>query len=242
MQNNPRRRLCRCSSRSAIRRGESSFKAHESLPDCVKTIRHSCKVSELRTDHSASAQIAAMEAKLAAMDATKPKDEDYVPGSRAYPLAPAPLSASASVSGSASPAVYDDSPRRRIGSPYAYYVPSPERPTGEDDERLGADEAAKAAADLEEEFRAQVGVTIVGDEHTPSRDAAEPASPAGVGVRAASPAQTFAPSASAPISATLPPKPDKSAPTLPVDNRNFAREAAFKKGLAGLPKRPAFVP
>jgi hypothetical protein len=63
-----------------------------------------------------------------------------------------------------------------------------------------------------------------------------------MGARTASPAPSSATTAPTPISAALPPKPPQAAPTLPAGTRNIAREAAFKKGLAGLPKRPAFVP
>ncbi|WVW86197.1 hypothetical protein I302_108239 [Kwoniella bestiolae CBS 10118] len=151
---------------------------------------------------SASAQIAAMEAKLAHMKRIKPADEDYIPGQ-----------------GSS-----------RDGTPGLEGSPLPDQ----DEVEMGEEEAERAAEELEREMEDLVGregsatpLTIEGSR------ASTPVPPQGE-------TQT--------MSSSLPPKPSVEDAEVPIETskpltseeRSKQREEAFKKGLAGLPKKPAF--
>lgn len=195
------------------------------------------------TSRSTTAQIAAMEAKLAAMSQTKPQDEDYVPGSSAFPLG-ALSSAKASPSGSASPAGVReyDSPRREVGSPDRYYVPSPRSRLATDnvlDEQQSGnatplEDIEKAAEDLERQFRAEIDAQPpttpktgdIVDPHLPSISSQPQQAP--IAIKSKSMPDLPA----KPVAAAIPPT--------PAELRQVARDQTFKKGLAGLPKRPAF--
>ena len=158
----------------------------------------------LKHDCSATAQIAAMEAKLASMAKRKPADEDYVPGQ---------------VSGSASP--------------------MPDDLTGDIEmdveEEMGLEEGQRAADDLEREMDSELrGDATEGDlgDSLPPR----PPSPEGDELpvpRARAP--TILPESTLPSQHALPPTPTA---VHGVDDKAKAREQAFKKGLAGLPKKP----
>jgi hypothetical protein len=175
---------------------------------------------------STAAQIAAMEAKLAAMAKMKPVDEDYVPGQSPYqPL----LTPTGSISGSASPAPKDEP---------LYYDPELDEDTqhrtgsAEREGSLGQAEAEKAADELEMEFAAQL-------EQESKPNSQHTATP---------PPSTTVEDSKKPITSEpnhhphLPPKPAFQ-PELPKadNNKSLARTEAFQKGLAGLPKKPAFL-
>lgn len=156
-----------------------------------------------------------MEAKLATMAKKKPSDEDYVPGSLAYPLLSTPGG-----SGTASPAPegYDSS-----GGELEEDI----RPDLRQEEELGMDGAEQAANDLELEMEAELSKDALPAEEKEASSNQEfsqpPMTPAAPGL-------------------SLPPKPVTSLPPAsePRARPGSAREEAFKKGLAGLPKKPVF--
>ena len=196
---------------------------------------------------SATAQIAAMEAKLAAMDQTKPQDADYIPGSSTFPLIPlesarASPSASAGSPGSASPGGAYNSPRRGVGSPDRYYVPSPRSRLGTDPIDAGGrvgtpgrmGNVGQEAEDLEREFQAEFGVN---SPITPPTGTDRPAREV-TGTTEEVPVSSISKLVNG---AGLPAKPAAAPiPPTPAEIRQVARDQTFKKGLAGLPKRPAF--
>lgn len=165
-------------------------------------------------ERSAAAQIAAMEAKLAALQSKKPADETYVPGlgiDSKY-NAPRPDTASASRQGSAS------------ASASGSASPAPEMDL---DEEMGLDAATKAADELEREF----GLEIAGAGREP--------------------VETVPEAKASPVS--LPPKPkldtdgqdrhkDKAKESAGPELKEMGKAMSdtFKKGLAGLPKKPTF--
>jgi hypothetical protein len=174
-----------------------------------------------------------MEAKLVSMAQFKPQDADYIPGSSAFPLNPlgsARASSGASVSvGSASPGRTYESPRRGVGSPDRYYVPSPRS-------RLGTD-----SLDLDAHSQVGTPLSVTNVENASDMPAD------GVEVPPAAKSSTTTeetPSSSASMfmsKAGLPAKPPAAPiPPTPAEIRQVARDQTFKKGLAGLPKRPVF--
>lgn len=147
-----------------------------------------------------------MEAKLAAMARSKPTDEDYVPGSSAYPL-----SGSASASASPAPAQGDEG---------MYY--------SDEEEGMTKEEAEQAANALEQEFTAAVKEEP-GASRTPLSTLASP-NP--------SRSNDLAPPLPTLDHGALPVRP--STPLTEAERRKDARDKEFKKGLAGLPAKPAF--
>ncbi|WWC91728.1 uncharacterized protein L201_006675 [Kwoniella dendrophila CBS 6074] len=168
---------------------------------------------------SASAQIAAMEAKLAHMKRIKPIDEDYVPGL------------------GSGPSSRNSTPALEVNSIEGSPMPEDGTISGYDEVQMGDEEAEKAAEDLEKEIAELVDSdvnppipTILSDvADTPSRSTAPPT-------------QTNA------ASQTLPPKPQSTEQSkLPIPSKPLTteeqskqRNESFKKGLAGLPKKPVF--
>lgn len=168
---------------------------------------------------SATAQIAAMEAKLAAMAKRKPADEDYVPGRGIY-----------SGSNTASPlpeGIQDDIEM-------------------DEEEALGPEEGERAADDLEQELEAEFNNnrlegdgqsnhdTSLAANELEANDLTEESKPDA--------SQTFELSMSAPIP-SLPARPVIPATKISIpieDAKSKAKEEALKRGLAGLPKKPAF--
>lgn len=161
---------------------------------------------------SAAAQIAAMEAKLAALQSKKPADETYVPGQGIDSIYNAPRADNASAS--------------RQGSASASGSASP-APEVDLDEEMGLDAATKAADELEREF----GLEISGAGREPIEQVTE--------------------AKANPVSLPPKPKPETSSQDQgkeqgkgsvgpELTGLDKARLDTFKKGLAGLPKKPTF--
>lgn len=185
---------------------------------------------------SAAAQIAAMEAKLASMAKRKPIDEDYVPGQNRF----AP---NTSITPSGSRGVLPN--------------PTPDSDLMDvdlDENFLGTEEGRKAAEDLEVEMEAALrgdgevkvergaspevakqSATALGDAGDDDRLASKPPV-----TTISSTDQTHS------VNTSLPPKPSllpstatiASPVTATPDEAKVKREEAFKRGLAGLPKKP----
>lgn len=163
-----------------------------------------------------------MEAKLASMAKRKPADEDYVPGMGIDSLyvAPVSASASASASGSVSP------------MPGGVDYEMTDEGEGEAGE-LGMEEGAKAAEDLERELKAEL---LDGDAESTLLERRK-----GEDEEHGMTGKTTHDSPSIPLPHVgLPPKPAFTAapPPNPMEAKVKAREEAFKKGLAGLPRKP----
>lgn len=145
------------------------------------------------------------------MEKRKPKDEDYVPGRGQYRDSPY-----------GSPLPDDASPDLDVAEEI-----KTEEPLGEDAARLAAD-------DLERELAAELGLD--GAEGAAQRPE-EPKSDGPRGDRALTPLSYVAAS-------LLPPRPvDPGAPAVVPRAQPIPVPAvsdAFKRGLAGLPKRPDF--
>ncbi|WRT70199.1 uncharacterized protein IL334_007193 [Kwoniella shivajii] len=173
-----------------------------------------------RKPQSASAQIAAMEAKLAHMKKIKPLDEDYIPGQ------------GSSSSRNGTPGLGEDSLE---GSPY------PEE-SMLDDIELGDEEAQKAVEDLQREIDELVG----DDQKSVQQNDREMTS---TSMTAESNASDLIKQDLTSIdilqskSIGLPPKPMDTSSVIPpkassTEERSKKRQEAFNKGLAGLPKKP----
>ncbi|WWC72043.1 uncharacterized protein I206_106003 [Kwoniella pini CBS 10737] len=159
-----------------------------------------------RKPQSASAQIAAMEAKLAHMKRIKPADEDYVPGQTSRNATPG----LDSIEGS----------------------PMPE------DVEMGKEEAELAAQALEAEMAELVNeegtsrpIAAVDELAGSERDSEEVQSENENETRDRIP---LPPKPFTEVDPFIPPKP------LSIQERLKDRDGAFKKGLASLPKKPAF--
>ena len=164
---------------------------------------------------SAVAQIAAMEAKLASMAKRKPADEDYVPGQGTY---------SGSGTTSPMPDVVEDGVE-----------------IGPEDEQ-GQMEGEMAAGDLEMEIQAELfGFEPVGADEVRS------------GMPGSSPLLREQEAESATVhlatdtKTLLPPRPATNAKLTVASRRDpeskareYASAFSLKRGLAGLPKKPAF--
>jgi phosphatidylinositol 4-kinase len=193
-------------------------------------------VASRSSRHSAAAQIAAMEAKLAMMQRKKPADETWVPGQKFGALPPGTSGASTREG---------TGPPGRAGS----RAPSEDVDSGMDiEEELGLLEGAKAADDLEREMaRILAGSEGVGDA----------SANADVGANAAESRDTSAerrprsplPSARPDSLPRRPAAKDAPVDAAPVDEkaRKKAEEAARKnaetiqRGFAMLPRKPAFL-
>ncbi|OCF38096.1 single-stranded nucleic acid binding protein [Kwoniella heveanensis BCC8398] len=180
-----------------------------------------------RKPQSAAAQIAAMEAKLANMARTKPSDETYIPGQ------------SGSGSGSTS----------RLGTPGTIEgSPLP------DDGMLGDEEAEQAARDLEMEMEVELaratGVTKTGAEGVAgNNDQVQSRGSEAEGI-SVSP-ETHATEQPKGADSPLPPKPSHGVAVTSQKGKGKGKvkerqqeqeqeQADSKRGLAGLPKKPAF--
>ncbi|ORY33463.1 hypothetical protein BCR39DRAFT_520229 [Naematelia encephala] len=174
-----------------------------------------------RRPQSAAAQIAAMEAKLAAMAKRKPADEDYIPGQ------------SVLVSRSVSPMMAGSVSPMPAGSQ------SPLPPGGGDVEIenvLGEEEGERAAEDLAKEMEDEMRRAVkVEDEDSIPLLTPKPTS-------TMSPEGGSSPPSSLPAKPVFDPAKVESTDGRPVvvESRVKAVQAEIKRGLAGLPKRPDF--